>query len=743
MAFRENIEAILKVRDLARFKGGMKEAVKSIKNFETEAEQAAASLELLKSIEKSLGRQTDILAAQSEMLSKALNDVGDEAVSAAAKNEILNKSLKRGGGILPTTIKRWSFWKDRLSLTRSEIMTTAITIGTYLAPALIAVGNSAVAAALGGGAVAAGGLSSLILGFGSLMIVGKQMVGQVQKIQKAQDAYNLAVVQFGAGSKEAARQAAHLYAVIQTQGGQPMRDAQQALEKFKKTFQGATGGARVNLAEIMTAGLGQLTGIMPQIGQEINMMSLALKKALKESFKHLAGPEMMSTFKTLSQLFQDAIGPGVRGVTNLFIVFGRILRASAPWALRTAKAFERITFSWRRGTHDGLAVQRIIDNLVLHTRSWIALGAQVLRTFKILFVDTKERGRGLVDEMTILVTRFNDWLQAVSDSGKIAALFDKYIRSLHDLAWAVQNPVDAIRKWLPVLMDAVATTVGENGPRAAALFLDAFFHAGAWAQFFTIAFLMKRFGIFKLLGAAVARPFIDAFMKVVLARFGVMLGIEALASGSMGTAAAAAGAALGTVFWGAFALGAAALLGIALAKILDKFSRSRIYKNFLRIIGAPTAGGGPAPGPEKITASALQGTGQAPNTPITHNVGPVELKPRQAPGAGIHHNLPPAFRGAPNLRRKAAGGLIPSGTLALVGEAGPELAMSTVGGTHISPLTGSGTNTGSGMMPMAIPPISVSDFVPPISVSVQIERREIARAVADYEQYRRARRGET
>lgn len=713
MAFRERIEAILQVKDLSRFKGGMKAAADSVKKFGTQGEQTAASLEILKAIEEKLGRQTEILAAQTELLQHAIKEEGQEAVSAATKNEILNKSLKRQGSILPTMVTRWSFWKDRLSLTRSEIMTTAITIGTYLAPALIAVGNSAVAAALGGGAVAAGGLSSLLFGMVSFMIIGKQMTNSVKKIQKAQDAYNLAVVQFGGGSKEAARQAAHLYAVIQTQGGQPMRDAQQALEKFRATFKGATGGTRVNLAKIMTAGLGQLTTIMPALGQEINMMSLALKKALVKSFKTLGGPEMMSTFKVLSQLFQDAIGPGVRGVTNLFIVFGRILRAAAPWALRTAKAFESMTHSWRKGTHDGLGVQRIIDNLVLHTMSWLALGKQIARTFKIIFVDTKDRGRGLVDEMTILLTRFNDWLQAVSDSGQVAAIFDQYIRSLHDLAWAVQNPSDAIRRWLPVLMDAVATTIAQAAPHAAGLFIDAFMNSGAWARFFTILFLLKKFGIFRALGKQVGVMFVEPFIKAFLIRFTAMIGFETAAGGGIATAMATAGTAAGVIFGAAASVAIAAAILIATKEV---FAKDQTWKDFL--FGKP-----------KLTGKGLLGSDFFKNL----FSGPSKNPADQFGGLGP--------RGGP--KHKAAGGLIPSGTLALVGEAGPELAMAGIGGgTTISPLNSGGTQTGSGMQPMSIPPISVSDFVPPINVSVQVERREIARAVADYQQYRQARRGQ-
>lgn len=709
MAFRERIEAVLKVKDLARFKGNLKSAARSVKDFSGEAERNAATLEILRSIERRLGHQTEVLTVQTEMLAHAQDQQAQEALKAAGANEVLTKTVRRARGGIRDSITRWSFWKDRLSLTRSEIMTTTLTIGTYLLPALVAVGNSAVAAAMGGGAVAAAGLTSLITGFVLLGTVAKQMTNQVKKIMKAQDAYNLTVVQYGKGSKEAARQAAHMYAVIQQNGGKPMLAAANSLRNFKKAWTEATGGARVNEAKIMTQTFNRFRQLMPMVGEEVNMMSKSLKFALSDALKGLTGGEGQSTFKVLSNLFQDAIGPGVRGVTNIILVLSRIIRAAAPWALKFAKAFERVTFSWRRSTRDGIGLQHTIDNLVHHTQAWIGLGKELGRTLKIIFVDSKDRGGSLIVELTGVVKQFNDWLQAVSDAGKVSGLFDRYIRSLHDLVWAIQNPIDAVRRWLPVVMDTVATTLATHAPVAAGIFVEAFMNSGSWAQFLTVAFLMHKFGVFRSVGRAVGKMFVEPFVAAFVEGFAARFLLLTAGESALGRAMTTAGAASGRVFGMAFRFAIIGALTFGLYewakkhKGLNQYSGSKGWGELFKDL--------------KNDVKVLR-------------TGKTKAKPGERIG------------GIGPIAGKATGGLIPSGTMAMVGETGPELAHVGPGGAHISPLVGGGTVSGSGVQPMSIPPISVSDFVPPISVSVQIDKREIANAVASYQDYRRARRGQ-
>src|SRR5262245_15763058 len=134
MAFRERIEAILKVKDAARFKASMESAARSVRKFGRDEEEAAVQTEALERLEKALARQNLELSATLKIVAASVDNLGDEMLQAAAKTEVANRVMKKSGSNAIFLGKSWAFWKDRLSLTRSEILTTAITITTYFLP---------------------------------------------------------------------------------------------------------------------------------------------------------------------------------------------------------------------------------------------------------------------------------------------------------------------------------------------------------------------------------------------------------------------------------------------------------------------------------------------------------------------------------------------------------------------------------------------------------------------------------
>jgi hypothetical protein len=713
MAVRERIEAMLKVKDVARFKGGMKTAAKAVKEFGHDAEATAAQLALLRSIDKRLEHQTEALAASMVVAKHEVNDLGDEAVKTAAKVGVLSRTM----GLVPNVVKKnltsWRFWKDRLSLTRSEILTTALTLGLYLAPALISVGSSAAAAAIGGGAVAGGGIASLIFGLVTLGTVAKKASDQISKIQKAQDAYTLAVQQFGKGSAEAARSAGHLYAVIQTQGGKPVWEAQRALAKLKKTWGDLTLGARFQMFRTLTEGAKSFQRVIPTIATETNKMARSLHSSLTQAFAAISGPESQGIFKTLGETFRGMSGPAIRGFTNLWFVLGRIFKAVSPWVIRTAKAFEHMTMSWRRGTRDGGKVKNTVDDLVGNFKAWWGLIKAVGRTLGIVFSATHDKGRDLVLRVTALVNKFNDWLQMFKDTGQFDRWYSKYLEQLNKLkdfiSLALTDPgkafdhgVDVLMKalmrgidrWMPAIMDAIARAFVTHAPHVASSFLGAFFAASAWAKFLTVTFLLGRFGAFKALGGAVGTKFAGPFVRNFLIAAFPRLTAAFAAEGALGIAFASWGTTAGKVFSAAFAR---AFLPVAIALGLYEAGKS-----IPGTVGSIKHGGESAL--ESFKKRVQRGLGKA--------------------GVG-----------------KQAGGTIPWGTQSIVGESGPELATAGVSGLHISPMSVP-SGRAAPIQPMSVNAMSVSDFMPPVHVHVNVERREIAKAVADFNDYRRARRGE-
>jgi hypothetical protein len=85
----------------------------------------------------------------------------------------------------------------------------------------------------------------------------------------------------------------------------------------------------------------------------------------------------------------------------------------------------------------------------------------------------------------------------------------------------------------------------------------------------------------------------------------------------------------------------------------------------------------------------------------------------------------------------AAGGVIPPGGFSLVGESGPELATAGARGTSIVPLSRNGRNT---LGPVDIPNLQGAMHITVYS-HVNVDKREIGRAVTEQTAYDTTRRG--
>ena len=694
MAFRESIEAVLKVKDAARFKSSMESAARSVRKFGRDEEAAAASTELLKSIESKLQRQNEELTATLEVVAHSVDNLGDQMLQTAAKARVFNAVAKKSGSSAFFLGKSFAFWKDRLSLTRSEIISTVATITAYFTPAIIALGSSFAYAALGGGAVAGAGLASLLFGLGALVTISRPVVGGIKDIWKAQDQYNQAVAEYGAASMQASRASAHLYGVIQTHGGKAVLGLVTGLRQLRKEWLRSTGPARGSVIGMIGSALGTGRVLLPQVAGEVNQMMAALRTAFGRGLSTLvsgpSGGEFRNTLRVLGDTFVKSIGPAMHGVSNLVLVFGRVIRAAAPWVVKLAKAWAAFTDRLVGKTADQSRVKKFLDGAVGAFKAWWGLARELGRTLGIIFGASKDEGTKIVGVLTNLVKRFNDWLQAASDTGKLRRFWQTYNQLVSDAVWALSHPIQAINKWLPMVMDAIATGLATHAPRAAEVFIRAFLNANAWAKLLTVGWFLKRFGFFGALGSAVAGPFVKAFVKRAAPGLAAAFLAEGTIGGAIVAGAASAGAALAAAVAAAAPIVIPVVLAVtavgALAWLLGKIG----HHNY-----------NPHQSLKREAQHSLQ------------EGGPRPLFTRQVP----HHQ---------------SGGVIPVGGFGMVGEAGPEIAFAGPSGTRIAPL-----NFGS--KSVDIPNLGGA-MTFNLYTSVQIDKREVARAVSQQQAYDRARR---
>lgn len=744
MAFRETIEAILKVKDGNRFKASMEGAARSVRKFGRDEEEAAAQAEILKEMEKKLERQSLELTAALELVAHSVNNLGDQMVETAAKSELLNRGMKKSGTNAVFLGKSWAFWKDRLSLTRSEIMTTALTIGTYFLPAIIGLGSSFAYAAVGGGGVALGGLSTLLFGFGTFMAILKPVTDGIKKVMKAQDEYNVTVQQYGAASIQASRASAHLYGVINANGGKPVLNLVTNLRKLSDAWKQATAPARKTLIETILQGLGTAKSIMPVFSIGANQMGYAFQKAIQNVFKDLKGPDIKMLFSDLTDTFNQAIGPALKGTSNFMVVMARVIRATLPYVVELAKWWENITAGWRRSTKDQSKLDKFFKTAVYNFKLWVKFGSALWRVLRIIFSVSHGEGEKTLTVLTKLVNKFGDWLEKMRDTGQITRFWQLWNNSVRIAFWAIQHPADAfnrffpqvlalVDKWLPVVMDHVANAFVNNAGSIAETFIMAWINAGAWAKLLTAAVILRKFGFFGYIGKKVGTMFVEPFIAKFATAFLASIGIEFAEGSTIATAMGGAGGRLGKAFGIGFRVAALASVVFFSAQINQWLTKQDWYKKL--------TGTGKSSVDKKVGGGGKVSTflkGITPGNPF--QTAKSIVSSFSDFGSMLLGSLPNPFK--PHLPSLGGqlGGIIPPGGSSLVGEAGPELAIAGPRGTQIRPLSGNSRHTLPSMGVPALP--NLSDMMNiTVHSYVMVDKREVGRAVNNQNNYDKARRG--
>src|SRR3982751_3937415 len=198
-------------------------------------------------------------------------------------------------------------------------------------------------------------------------------------------------------------------------------------------------------------------------------MGNPLRGAWTDALKDLSGGQAQKTMRALSDIFQGSAGHGIRAGVNVIMIFGRVIRAAAPWVKRFAASWENVTDQWRKKATLS-AVTKFLNEAVNHTRAWWGLVKAVGRVLMLVFKGSRKEGAGLVVELTNVTNKFGDWLAKMEDTGKVDAFFKSYMNSLKQVVWALQNPqaaldrympavVASIDTYLPQIMDAIANTL--------------------------------------------------------------------------------------------------------------------------------------------------------------------------------------------------------------------------------------------------------------------------------------------
>jgi hypothetical protein len=302
-------------------------------------------------------REAEGAAAGLEALQHAEHEAGDEATKATPKMLFFGQALKQvesnTGGVRSNIFGL----SGRLgSLAQIAALASPAILG--LSGALIAVAGSAAAAAGGAGAIGIGGVGALVVGLGSLVAVAAPVVSGLKDVRTAQNAYNLAVKQYGYWSKEAGTAAEHLHAVVAVSGGQRVLNISRDWDKLTHSFRANTAAARSSLLGALGSGFHAARRLEPAFAGAANTGAAAVGRGLRGAFAQLGGPEVQGMIVNLGQVFANVSQSAIRAGTDMFIALGRIAVAAGPWVERIADGLAGWAHSFRASTADGGRLDR-------------------------------------------------------------------------------------------------------------------------------------------------------------------------------------------------------------------------------------------------------------------------------------------------------------------------------------------------------------------------------------------------
>lgn len=631
--------------------------------------------------------------AEMYMAAAAVDEFGDEVAQADRKSRKLDtstvkleKSLKKASrGGFRDARKEIKKFGALAVFTERGLTSFAITIGTYLAPALLALGNSAGAAASGGALVAGGGLASLVVGLSGIFLIGKKVADQAQKVNTAWQQQQLAIQQYGENSDQAAKASAKLWAVIQQQGGMETFRIVKAWKALGDEFTRLTGTGREALTGAFGDVLGGARRLMPTFGAITNQSAVAVGDVISRLAKTLSGEEIKGVLAVLGGTFKVIAGPLGRSAENVIIGVGRLFKSTAPFVEDFAGWIEKVTRNFRDWSSDRGKVDDFVGNLVDHFKSWAALAGELGRTLHILFLGSKEEGKGFVDDLTESLRKLNDWLDVQRTSGGMARFFQTFFDNIESLA----NWVNLVFTNQSEAIAQASDFAAKMGSAAANAFVNAFMGAD-WQGKLLIAFwVFSRLGVFRIIGGAIA----DRMIAGLAARMAGSAAIAAM-SGSLAIAMDAAIIA---------ATSTLAPVAIVLAATLA--------------VESITIGG------KKLTAPG--------DNPILKQSDKEAADKLPGPLKWLWGHRPSTWLG------KQGGGLIGTGHQAPVGEHGMEMATVTPLGTMITPMNRPGRSETPGVVPMAI-----SDHMPQVNINLVVDRAVLAKAVYRHNADIASRRGE-
>jgi hypothetical protein len=640
--------------------------------------------------------------AEARNSAREIDNLGDAARRAdlKAKAASIMQATQTGAAALASKMDGF-FKKITGGITPMKAL---IALAIPMAPALFAIGSSALAAGAGLGVLGLAAGAVAASGLGGVFLVTKGIATNFKNVTTALDAYNMALAQNGMWAKSTIAAHKHLLAVVGQSGGQQILNAVKAWKALGDSFKKLTAPATKALLGLFNMALGSAKKIMPIFAQVTNNSVAALVAAFRGPLRALSGGEAQRGLRFFGDIFAKIVGPVTRAAMSVFTGLMRVAQAAAPYLIGIASSAERGAkgfASWASSGADGF-----VRNVVGQLQTWWNLADALGGVMVTLLKGSAKTGQGLVVSLTGILDRFNGWLNTTkgqkdmhkffTDSAKLVRLVFKAFGPLI-LAFAQLSGqlLPVLRAYLGFLITKINLLTGAMkllGPAVGPVVNGLIIMRAALAVSGGLLVGAARFGKalkfirdlcigtriqLALLGA-------QAFAGKIISQLARVRVAFAALTGVAGTSGTASGSAFARGLAGGLLAGTVGL-GAALGAAINKLATDAIDK--VLGISRPSSKGTSANGMSTL--------------PTTQGFEPLSFLTDHLPGF-----LKPGH---------AQGGFMKYGNMSLVGEQGPELASFGTHGVNIIPASGTQTKLRalrpkidlSGMIPQPTAPAEI------------------------------------
>lgn len=320
------------------------------------------------------------------------------------------------------------------------------------------------ATALGGVLLnAAAGFTAIGAGIGAGLLVNLAGVaGSLHPIitdfkvaKTATQAYDKAVIKFGAGSKEAKKaqeQMNNALKNVDPQAAQAARGISKISQHWGKLTSDAT---HKNVGKVLSSGFKALDTVLPVVAKNSNRSMTLIGNSLDNVFKKIAANSQTKGGGILGSLGRSAnqfLAPALDGATHLAAAFAHVAESAARiFAGKAGQGFNQWASNIDKATQPGKKLDATITRLGNQARDVGRLFMDFGRLLGTVFNGGADSGQKLVNQLDHAIRSYNDFLKSARGQKSMHDFFKRSADGVSSLAGVLTPLIGAFGQWSSML----------------------------------------------------------------------------------------------------------------------------------------------------------------------------------------------------------------------------------------------------------------------------------------------------